>query len=110
MRNNIIDPTRLERLLGHVLHYGTWLSCIVIALGVALLMLNGNMATGPGVLAAGQPIIITGITLLILLPALRVGLMLVVFLQERDYRYVLIAAFVLMVMLLGFLLGLYGTP
>ncbi len=106
MDKEIIGHPRLERLLGQVLHYGTWLSCGVIALGVVLLV-NGDALGGLG-LSSGKPIINAGVAVLILLPVLRVGLMLMVFLHERDYYYVLIATFVLIVILLGFLLGLYS--
>jgi uncharacterized membrane protein len=83
---------RLEGLLAGVLHYGTWLACAVIALGLAVSS-NGH-------------IVAAGIALLILLPVLRVALMLAVFLRQRDYRFSAIAALVLMIIFLGFALGL----
>src|SRR5580698_10693050 len=82
---------RLEWLLAGLLHYGTLLASAIIALGLALQ--NTRIATA-------------GIALLILLPSLRLFLMLVVFLQQRDYRFSFIAALVLTIVLLGFLLGL----
>ncbi|MBP6018739.1 MAG: DUF1634 domain-containing protein [Burkholderiaceae bacterium] len=108
MHKELIGHPRLERMLGHVLHYGTWLSCGVIALGLTLMVANGDVQGVQG-LSSGKHIITAGVALLILLPVLRVGLMLMVFLQERDYRYVLIAAFVLVIILMGFLLGLYSA-
>ena len=46
-----------------------------------------------------------GIALFILLPVLRVVLMLIVFLRERDYRFSAIAALVLTILLVGFVVG-----
>ena len=46
-----------------------------------------------------------GIALFLLLPVLRVVLMLIVFLRERDYRFRAIAALVLTILLVGFVLG-----
>ena len=46
-----------------------------------------------------------GIALFLLLPVLRVVLMLIVFLRERDYRFSAIAALVLRILLVGFVLG-----
>ena len=47
-----------------------------------------------------------GIALFILLPTLRVLLMLLFFFRERDYRLAIIAALVLTIILLGFILGI----
>ena len=46
-----------------------------------------------------------GIALFILLPVIRVIVMLFAFLRDRDYRFSVIAAFVLAVTLLGLLVG-----
>jgi uncharacterized membrane protein len=45
-----------------------------------------------------------GIALFLLLPVLRVALMLIVFLRERDYWFSAIAALVLTILLVGFML------
>ena len=50
-----------------------------------------------------------GIALFILLPILRVLLMLLVFIRERDFRFAFISGMVLAVILLGILLGVPGT-
>jgi uncharacterized membrane protein len=47
-----------------------------------------------------------GIALFILLPTLRVLLMLVVFIRERDFRFAFIAGLVLAMILLGIVVGL----
>ena len=50
-----------------------------------------------------------GIALFILLPILRVLLMLLVFIHERDFRFAFISGMVLAVILLGILLGVPVT-
>src|SRR3546814_20358434 len=55
---------------------------------------------------SGIDIITAGIVLLILLPAFRVALMLIAFLRDRDYRFAVIAALVLIIIFAGFVLGL----
>jgi len=53
----------------------------------------------------GTRIVTAGIALLIVLPVLRVFLMLVVFVRERDFRFSAIAMLVLAIMLLGSVLA-----
>lgn len=96
--------SRLEGLLAGLLHYGTWLASAVIAVGLVLALFGGR--SGVHDPAAGMGVVTWGIAFLILLPVLRVGLMLIVFVRERDYRFVAIAAVVLLVILAGFVLGL----
>jgi uncharacterized membrane protein len=81
---------RTEALLATLLHYGTWTATSVIGLG--LLMINTRVVT-------------VGIGLFIFLPFLRVVMMLILFARQRDYRFVVIAAVVLAVILLGLALG-----
>ena len=87
----------LESLLGGVLHYGSWLASTVIAAGLVLALSTQNLAS--------MRLVAIGIALFILLPVLRVVLMLIVFLRERDYRFSAIAALVLTILLVGFVLG-----
>ncbi|HMJ62328.1 MAG TPA: DUF1634 domain-containing protein [Bryobacteraceae bacterium] len=86
--------TRLEWVLASLLHYGSWLASIVIGLGLAFSSMRAATI---------------GIALFILLPTLRVLLMLLVFLRERDYRFTAIAALVLAIILLGFAVGMRTT-
>jgi len=53
----------------------------------------------------GTRIITAGILLFIVLPVLRVLLMLIVFVRERDFRFGAIAMLVLAIILLGSVLG-----
>jgi uncharacterized membrane protein len=87
---------QLENLLGRLLHYGTLAASGIIALGLALGVASGPM--GIGVATAG-------IALFILLPALRVAVMLIFFLRARDYRYGAIAALVLLIISISFVVG-----
>lgn len=91
MTTGIEKIQRLESLLASLLHYGTWIASGVIAAGI---------------LSSSMPIVTVGIGLFILLPFLRVVLMLIVFLGERDYRFVAIAAAVLLIILAGLALGI----
>jgi uncharacterized membrane protein len=91
----------MERLLAGLLRYGTWLASAIIGVGLAV-SLRGS-------LPPGMRIITIGIALFILLPSLRVLLMLIVFVRERDYRFGLIAALVLAIIVLGLAVGM-RTP
>jgi uncharacterized membrane protein len=105
VKEDLARHPKLEHLLAIVLHYGTWLASGVIALGLALALLRGS--PDAKTLVSGMPVVTAGIALLIALPVLRVTLMLIVFVIERDYRFGAIAALVLMIICLGFALGLH---
>lgn len=95
----------MERLLAGVLNYGTWLASAVIGVGLTLAWLGSrasppNLATPPA-----MPVVTAGIAMLILLPVLRVALMLIVFVRQRDYRFGAIAALVLAIIFAGCVLG-----
>jgi uncharacterized membrane protein len=95
----------LERLLARTLQFGTWLASAVIGLGLILALLDGHF----GVHMSGSislKTIALGVVMFILLPVLRVLLMLFVFWQERDYRFSAIAALVLVILILGFVIGM----
>jgi hypothetical protein len=98
--------SRLETLLAGLLQYGTWLASTAIALGLGLGMIETrgaqDLATAPDMrLATG------GIALLILLPILRVSLMLIAFLRERDYRLAIAAVLVLVIICAAVTIGLH---
>ncbi|HEU4413572.1 MAG TPA: DUF1634 domain-containing protein [Candidatus Angelobacter sp.] len=102
-RRDAIIP-RLESLLAMLLRYGTWLASGLIGVGVTLALLHALPATDtPSSL--GLRLITAGIVCFILLPVCRVAIMLVVFIVERDFRFVAIAAAVLAIILAGFALG-----
>jgi uncharacterized membrane protein len=104
MTTSVSESRRLERLLAMLLHYGTWLASAVIALGIAVASVERYYAAQD---AWGMRIVKTGIALFILLPVVRVVVMVVVFVLERNYLLVTSAGLVLMIILLGFVLGIY---
>ena len=91
----------MERLLAVLLRYGVWLASLAIGIGLAVAL--------AGSAPAGMRIVAIGIGLFILLPSLRVLLMLAVFVRARDYRFGLIAALVLAIIVLGLAIGMH-TP
>ena len=100
--NTGLARSQLDRLLGKVLHRGTWLGSSIIALGLVLPM------TWPGISSTMicTRIVTAGIALLIALPILRVILMLIVFVRERELRFSVIALLVLATILAGSVLGI----
>jgi uncharacterized membrane protein len=102
------DP-HLERLLAGALHYGSWLASITIALGFALAWIDSLTGTHNLAIPPSMRVATMGIGLFILLPSVRVFLMLIVFLRERDYRFSVIAAIVLAILVLGFVIGIRTT-
>ena len=95
MSSSLARHHRLERILARVLDQGTWLASGIIAVGW-ILAASGWRTVG---------VVNTGVALFLLLPVLRVLIMLVVFLRERDYRFGAITALVLSIIVLGALLG-----
>jgi uncharacterized membrane protein len=99
-------PPRLERLLADLLSYGSWLASSAIGLGFSLAWIDSRVGTHNLAILPNMLIAKVGIALFILLPTLRVLLMLLFFFRERDYRLAIIAALVLTIILLGFILGI----
>ncbi len=95
MSSSLARHHRLERILARVLDQGTWLASGIIAVGW-ILAASGWRTVG---------VVNAGVALFLLLPVLRVLIMLVVFLRERDYRFGAITALVLSIIVLGALLG-----
>jgi uncharacterized membrane protein len=87
----------LERRLGVFLSVGTSMACAVIAIGLVWRLLS---ATG------GGAIVMTGIAIIIVLPIVRVAMMLCAFAKAHDYRFVAVAAVVLLLIGSGLLAGL----
>jgi uncharacterized membrane protein len=96
---------RLEELLASLLRYGSWLASAAIGLGFALALIGSNSRTWNLAILPSMRIATLGIALFVLLPVLRVLLMLLVFIRERDFRFASIAALVLAIILLGIVLG-----
>jgi uncharacterized membrane protein len=102
------EPRRMDLLLARQLRYGIWLASSVTALGMIVALVGRWIVPHGHTLTLGTSIIGTGIALIILLPILRVVLMLIVFLRERDYLFGMIACIVLMTIGVSILAGLYG--
>ena len=103
MSTDLARRPELDQLLAKVLLRGTWLGSSIIALGLALPMTGWSGASSARICAK---ITTAGIALLIALPLLRVLLMLIGFIRERDVRFSAIAMLVLAIILLGSVLGM----
>jgi len=98
---------QLERLLARQLRYGIWLASTVTALGMIVGLFGWRMAPHGQTVTLGTSIIRTGIALIITLPILRVALMLIVFLLERNYLFGMISCVVLITIGVSVVIGLY---
>jgi uncharacterized membrane protein len=92
-------PDRLNSYLAWLLGLGSWVSCVVIATGVVLPILDIGARSGAGKLVS------IGIAVLIALPTLRVATMWVWFLVHRNFDFALIAGLVLTNIVVSTLLG-----
>jgi Protein of unknown function (DUF1634) len=96
---------RMEGILTGLLRYGALFASAWLACGMALGSLPDPIAFTHNSGAVSHGCLVIGIVLLIALPVLRVAIMMVIFLLERDYRFAAISAAVLSIITLGFLLG-----
>ncbi len=129
-----VEPGGTERLISGLLRWGVGVSMAVVMLGVVVTFmrhpeyvysdadlpaLTGRTGQGQftntlggvweGLKAGrGQAIVDAGLILLILTPVMRVGASVVIFLRERDRRYVGITLFVFAMLLLSFVFGKAG--
>lgn len=81
---------KAELWISQILRWGVVLCAVVIAVGWCI---------------SSNPIIMTGLLMLIVLPIIRVFAAGVIFLKQKDYVYVGLSAFVLIVLLTSLLLG-----
>ena len=100
---------RLEELLAALLRYGSWSASAAIGVGYALALIGSHLPAGKPAVLPDIRIVSAGIGLFILLPILRVLLMFVVFIRERDFRFAFISGTVLAIILLGIFLGVPAT-
>lgn len=110
MKPVTLEPARLEFLLAGLLNHGTKCASAIVGAGFALALVGQHAGIPPAATSSGMKIATAGIGLFILLPILRVGLMLVVFVRERNYRLGVVAAIVLVVILLGMAIGVSSAP
>ena len=107
MHQPSVDQARLRRMegiLSGLLRYGALLACVVLLLGMVL-RAAGPVLTSQTLSGTGRYCLAGGIIFLITLPVLRVAIMAVIFLFERDYRFAAISAAVLLIISVGFLPG-----
>jgi uncharacterized membrane protein len=105
----------IERAIRWILLSGIVVSVALMATGLILAVARGTglprgvvpLAELPSALAALRPAAYLSLGLIVLIgtPFVRVAGSLVIFARERDGRYVLVTAMVLLVMLLGVALG-----
>jgi Sigma-70, region 4/Protein of unknown function (DUF1634) len=100
---------QLESLLAGTLHYGTSLASAVIGLGLGLGLIESRFSVPKLAILRDMRIVNIGIALFILLPIVRVIVMFIVYLRQRDYPLAAIALLVLTIILLGFTVGLAGS-
>jgi len=100
---------QLEWLLAGMLHYGTSLASAVIGLGLGLALIESRFSGPKLAILRDMRIVSIGIALFILLPVVRVIVMFIVYLRQRDYRLAAIALLVLTTILLAFTVGLAGS-
>ena len=100
---------RLEELLAAFLRYGSWSASAAIALGYALTLIGSHSPARNVAALPNTRIVNMGIVVFILLPILRVLLMHLVFIRERDFRFAFISGMVLAIILLAIFLGVPAT-
>ncbi len=90
---------RREQIVAALLWYGTWFASALVAAGMLLGVVPLQF---PLLLPlTGHDLVKLGVAVFILLPITRVGLMLAIFLRERDWIYAMIAALVLAIIAIG---------
>jgi len=101
----------LESRLASLLHFGTWVASALVGLGLALILAggHGNPPSQLWLPSFANGLVRAGIGVFILLPVSRVAVMLVIFFRQRDYRFVAIAALVLVIIAVSLLLGIHAA-
>ncbi len=127
-----MDP-KIELLVSRLLRGGVALSMVVLLLGIGIMFVHdqpGNLSRHGALPAligreaafphtvteviekfdgfAGQAVIAAGLLVLIATPVLRVAVSILAFARQRDWTYVALTTFVLMVLLISFLIGKAG--
>jgi uncharacterized membrane protein len=128
----------MELFIAELLRWGVGISFTIVAVGIALVFITGNtgyrsvrlddlnsiILYQPGSpaypksasdvaagVAAFKPyaLIALGLLILIAIPVMRVAVSVVAFFIERDWAYVFITVFVLVVLLLSYAFGIAGV-
>lgn len=105
MNQSLSNPARQEKLIAALLGYGTLLACTIIAAGMILGGLQ-TLGLAANLAHTGYRLVTIGVVIFVLLPITRVALMLLMFLQSRNYVYTAISALVLCIIGIGLFIGL----
>lgn len=103
MSDGVTTERGLERLLAGVLSIGTWLGSATIATGLVMQCMGWGRVMSTVTCAR---MISVGIALFILLPVLRVVLMAIAFVRQREFVFGLAAVGVLAVIGVAALIGM----
>jgi hypothetical protein len=106
MKHVIGSSAALDCLLAIVLQYGSWSACALICAGVTFEALAKAGLPDRMAHTFSEEALKAGVALFILLPVLRVLVMFMVFVRERNYKYAAIAATVPAIVATGCVLGL----
>lgn len=128
-RDRVLRLRRLETVLGNLLRWGVTVSVVFLVAGIALMLarhpdyltdpeahahLTRPPAAFPHTLRDvgrelaqfhGRAVMMAGLLFLILTPVARVAASVVAFVLERNWRFVVITGFVLLVLGVSFVLG-----
>jgi uncharacterized membrane protein len=130
------ESLRIELFIAQLLRWGVIVSFVIVALGIGAVIVTGQTGyhqirlddvnsivqynvkpefpsslgdVWSGLLALKPySIIALGLLVLIAIPVMRVAVSVIAFMLERDWLYVWITAFVLLVLLLSFAIGEAG--
>lgn len=132
--NNEIKPIQIELFIAHLLRWGVGTSFVIVAIGIFLVLITGQTGyqsirlddlnsflkyqSGPpeypnsindiiaGILVfKPYALIALGLVILIAIPVMRVAVSVLAFSIERDWIYVAITAFVLLMLIFSFVFG-----
>lgn len=98
-----LEERRLENRLARFLWLGTLSGCVLIGMGLLLFLSTHTPASA----RQAYTLMDAGVLLLIVLPIVRVALMLSVFLREREVRFAMAAAAVLLIIAISLAVGLW---
>jgi uncharacterized membrane protein len=96
----------LDRLLAIFLQYGSWAACALVCAGVIVEALANAGIPDVTTRTFSEGALKAGVALFILLPVLRVILMLIAFVRQRNYKYTAVAASVLVIVVTSCVLGM----
>ncbi len=113
--NDVFD---MEIVISKCLRFGVFTSAFLISAGFIMFLITGNSGYENNIYPTGflailqgalvfksYAIILLGLFMLVLTPVFRVAVSILMFAREKDYLYVKITSFVLVVIIVSFILG-----